>query len=159
MTKDRTGVHELSVEEILKSIRNVINNHTIKPDRAPEIYDLEDHDLTDDDVLELIDEHTVDDECCYSDCEEFNDAMEIDNTNQLLSGSVVSEVSEILQDFVSKSKAFDPLLFKSKTGKTVEELVVEIIRPELSKWLNANLPTIVRELVAKEISNINPRNC
>jgi cell pole-organizing protein PopZ len=159
MTKDKTGVHELSVEEILKSIRNVINNHTIRSDRVPDVHSTEDRDLMDDDVLELIDEHTVDDQCYSSDCDDFDDEVEIDEINQLVSDSVASEVSKTLQDFASQSKTFDSSSFKKQSDKTVEELVVEIIKPELSKWLNVNLPRIVRELVAKEISHINPRNC
>ena len=43
-------------------------------------------------------------------------------------------------------------------GKSVEELVKEILRPELKKWLNDNLPAIVKQLVDKEIKKIIPKN-
>jgi DNA polymerase III alpha subunit (gram-positive type) len=43
-------------------------------------------------------------------------------------------------------------------GKSVEELVKEILRPELTKWLNDNLPAIVKQLVEKEIKKIIPKN-
>jgi hypothetical protein len=43
-------------------------------------------------------------------------------------------------------------------GRSVEELVKEILRPELKKWLNDNLPAIVKQLVDKEIKKIIPKN-
>ena len=43
-------------------------------------------------------------------------------------------------------------------GKSVEELVKEILRPELTKWLNDNLPAIVKQLVDKEIKKIIPKD-
>ncbi len=43
-------------------------------------------------------------------------------------------------------------------GRSVEELVKEILRPELTKWLNDNLPAIVKQLVDKEIKKIIPKN-
>ena len=137
MTKERSGAEELSVEEILESIRKVISNHKIKPN----IYD------TQEDILELVDEYKA------SDCDE-NNATE--DEEQLLSDDVMEEASEILRDFTSKAQQFDHVLFHGKTGKTVEELVVEMIKPELKKWLNTNLPSIVRGLVEKEINRLSP---
>lgn len=43
-------------------------------------------------------------------------------------------------------------------AKSVEELVKEILRPELKKWLNDNLPAIVKQLVDNEIKKIIPKN-
>ena len=43
-------------------------------------------------------------------------------------------------------------------GRSVEELVKEILRPELTKWLNDNLPAIVKQLVDKEIKKIIPKD-
>lgn len=45
-----------------------------------------------------------------------------------------------------------PVTFRS--GTTLEELVMEALRPELKRWLNANLPGIVEKLVAAEIKKI-----
>lgn len=44
-----------------------------------------------------------------------------------------------------------------RSGNTVEDLVVEAIKPMLSEWLNKNLPTIVKEAVEKEIRKLVPR--
>ena len=52
----------------------------------------------------------------------------------------------------------DQLNDLSSKDKTIEELVKEVLKPELKKWLNNNLPVIVRELVEKEIKKIIPKN-
>ena len=52
----------------------------------------------------------------------------------------------------------DQLNDLSSKDKTIEELVKEVLKPELKKWLNKNLPVIVRELVEKEIKKIIPKN-
>lgn len=43
------------------------------------------------------------------------------------------------------------LLTRSGNTRTLEELVQEMLRPMLKSWLDANLPTIVEELVRQEI--------
>lgn len=52
----------------------------------------------------------------------------------------------------------DQLNCLSNKDKVIEELVKEVLKPELKKWLNKNLPIIVRELVEKEIKKIIPKN-
>ena len=49
-------------------------------------------------------------------------------------------------------------LSRSDNDKSIEELVREILRPELKRWLNDNLPAIVKQLVDKEIKKIIPKN-
>lgn len=39
-------------------------------------------------------------------------------------------------------------------GRTMEEVVIDTLRPMLKDWLDANLPAIVETMVAKEISRI-----
>ena len=36
----------------------------------------------------------------------------------------------------------------------MEDVVIEALRPMLKEWLDANLPTMVEAMVAKEISRI-----
>ena len=42
----------------------------------------------------------------------------------------------------------------SESGRTVEDLVVEMIRPMLRDWLDRNLPTLVERIVQKEIRKL-----
>jgi cell pole-organizing protein PopZ len=41
-----------------------------------------------------------------------------------------------------------------RSGTTVEELVIEAIKPMLKDWLDSNLPAMVRSLVEKEIRRL-----
>lgn len=44
-----------------------------------------------------------------------------------------------------------------RSGNTVEDLVLEALKPMLSEWLNKNLPVLVEQLVQKEIRKLVPR--
>jgi len=48
-----------------------------------------------------------------------------------------------------------PLL---RSGQTLEDLVIESLKPIMADWLNANLPGIVQQMVEKEIKKIVPRD-
>jgi len=39
-------------------------------------------------------------------------------------------------------------------GRTLEEIVSDMLRPMLKEWLDANLPALVERLVAEEIERI-----
>ncbi|MBY0355182.1 MAG: DUF2497 domain-containing protein [Rickettsiales bacterium] len=41
-----------------------------------------------------------------------------------------------------------------RSGTTVEDLVVEALKPMLKDWLDANLPSMVKQLVEKEIRKL-----
>lgn len=40
----------------------------------------------------------------------------------------------------------------------IENLVIKLLEPKLKKWLNTNLPSIVKQVVDKEIKKIIPKN-
>lgn len=64
-----------------------------------------------------------------------------------------------LTDIVNEENSdYKDELRRSDNGKSMEELVKEILRPELKRWLNDNLPAIVKQLVDKEIKKIIPKN-
>jgi cell pole-organizing protein PopZ len=48
--------------------------------------------------------------------------------------------------------SLDTPVFRS--GSTVEDLVVEALKPMLKEWLDGNLPSIVRSLVEREIRRL-----
>jgi hypothetical protein len=56
----------------------------------------------------------------------------------------------------SVDSAFDTLAqtAQPRSGRTVEELVSELIRPVLKTWLDDNLPAIVERLVRAEIERL-----
>jgi cell pole-organizing protein PopZ len=64
-----------------------------------------------------------------------------------------------LTDIVNEENSdYKDELSSSDNYKSIEELVKEILRPELKRWLNDNLPAIVKQLVDKEIKKIIPKN-
>jgi cell pole-organizing protein PopZ len=127
---------DLSVEEILQSIRNVIHNTHVTQDKrhTPEVYD---------DILELTDEHHI--------------ASSNENNDILLDEKASHESSDLLRDFISRAE-YVVSESSHKHSKTIEELVTDMLKPELSKWLNLHLPKIIRELVEQELKRIVPKN-
>lgn len=131
MNKDNKNSHDMSVEDILKSIKGIINgSSSITKDDS------------EDDILELTDIVG----------EDKSGGSEKDS---LISDESATRVTEILKQFSEKAT------ISAKEGKklkslTIEELVVEIMRPQLKKWLDENLPSLVRELVEKEIKQLIP---
>jgi hypothetical protein len=43
-------------------------------------------------------------------------------------------------------------------GRTVEEIVVDLLKPMLKEWLDSNLPSIVERMVEREIRYLSRRN-
>jgi uncharacterized protein len=137
--------HDMSVEEILKSIKGVINerkhlNHTISHDEDVE------------DVLELTE--------IMTDKEEGLDGSDDEDSNTeepLISPKFASETSDILKNFAHtiKDKQLDA---SAPTKNALEELIIEMLKPELRQWLNANLPTLVKQLVECEIKKLIPNS-
>lgn len=78
--------------------------------------------------------------------------------NRLISDEAASASSEALKFLVKtvSRPISDGLAFRS--GNTVEDLVIELIKPYLSKWLDSNLPNIVKHLVEKEIQKLIPKD-
>jgi cell pole-organizing protein PopZ len=76
----------------------------------------------------------------------------------LVSDKVASEATSAIKELMTK--AFKPHTdgLKFRSGTTVEELVVEAIKPYLSQWLDDNLPSIVKSLVEKEIKKLMPND-
>lgn len=74
---------------------------------------------------------------------------------------ISEEVASASVDTLSKlARAAEPEPIESsglkfsESGRTVDDLVVELIRPMLREWLDRNLPTIVERLVQKEIRKL-----
>lgn len=76
----------------------------------------------------------------------------------LIAGNVAEASAHALKnlvDSIPKPKVDSP---KMRSGSTLEDLVVESLKPELSQWLNNNLPVLVKGLVEKEIRKLLPRD-
>jgi len=81
--------------------------------------------------------------------------------NNMISGKVVEEATNSINKLIEQvaPKKSEPAnnLPKTDGSKTIEDLVIEMLRPGLEQWLNANLPAIVERVVSEEIKKIVPK--
>ncbi|MBW7946224.1 MAG: DUF2497 domain-containing protein [Sphingomonadaceae bacterium] len=132
------GKPEPTMEEILASIRRIIAEDDGERVRAP-------------DAEPGIDE---DDEPL----DETGARFEAEPSAVLeLSEAAQSAVSEAVQAKASESfSALSSLRLRGDGAgpETLEDLVREMLQPMLKSWLDANLPEIVEQMVAREIARI-----
>lgn len=142
MNKEKEGKlpEDMSIEEILSSIRGVINSHSTKkivPKRSSS------PDVGEDDILELTETY---------------DSETSSEEENLLSDDQFDQTSKILNGFSAKINGDNFSHKKRKESGALEDLVIDILKPEIKSWLNNNLQTIVRQIVEKEIKRLNTKN-
>lgn len=80
------------------------------------------------------------------------------DSESLLEDETASKTSATIKELMSslpKDEVESPV---SRGGTSLEDLVIEAMRPMLADWLNENLDTVVKNLVSKEIKKIIPRD-
>jgi cell pole-organizing protein PopZ len=73
-----------------------------------------------------------------------------------VASSALDRLSQAVQDSVPAPMAPDPGPTMG-SGKTLEELVKEMLRPMLKEWLDKNLPPMVERFVEREIVRLTRR--
>ena len=71
--------------------------------------------------------------------------------------SAFARLNRAVQDSVPPPAAHDPGPSVGGQGKTVEDLVKEMLRPMLKEWLDRNLPPMVERYVEREIVRLTRR--
>jgi len=71
--------------------------------------------------------------------------------------SAFARLNQAVQDSVPQPAAQDPGPAVGGNGKTVEDLVKEMLRPMLKEWLDRNLPAVVERYVEREIVRLTRR--
>lgn len=150
-----------SMEEILQSIKRIIAE-----DDEPESHQQAAAADSTESVLELTemvqDDGTVshvDDLSKDAALQRADSAALPSSDESLVSTSVAQASAAALKSLAHKeasSSAAAPKLESPafRSGATVEDLVLEALRPMLKQWLDANLPGMVENLVQKEIRRI-----
>ncbi|HJD57471.1 MAG TPA: DUF2497 domain-containing protein [Rickettsia endosymbiont of Sericostoma sp.] len=143
MSKNHKKNQDMSIEEILKSIKGMIDNRN-----EPQ--------SNDDDILELTniawnEEDKLEEDSTHSQLAE--ELLE----ESLISDKSAAETTKIFQHFSKTAREININASNSKV-KTLEDIVVEMIRPQLSQWLDKNLPLLVKQLVEKEIQKLLPND-
>ncbi|KGB52541.1 hypothetical protein FG91_03285 [Sphingopyxis sp. LC81] len=128
---------EPSMEDILSSIRRVIARDeapgSAREIRVPEA----------DDILDLQDEEDRADAAPAA--AELVSEASADAARQSL---------EALTAAVAPAVAAATVAAPTVAGRTMEDVVLDALRPMLKDWLDTNLPGLVEAMVAKEISRI-----
>ena len=143
---------EPSVEEILASIKKVIARDN-REGAAVERREREERGMGTEerDFAGSADDHDDD----VLDLAELGEEVDApDGDDQLVARETVSSISESLAALAMMAQPpAAPQIVRS--GETsLEGMVRDLLRPELAKWLDANLPPLVERLVATEIARI-----
>lgn len=129
---------EPSMEDILSSIRRVIARDETPGARAPRGA------AANEDILDLNEEDDAEDDPALPTEEDLVSAASADAARQSL---------EALTAAVTPA-APAPNPAAAAGGRTMEDVVLDALRPMLKDWLDTNLPAMVEAMVAKEISRI-----
>jgi hypothetical protein len=134
---------EPSMEDILSSIRRVIARDetpgTVREARVAEA----------DDILDLQEQ------------EDRAAAKEAPEARELVSEASADAARQSLEALTAAvapaATAAAVAAPPTAPGRTMEDVVLDALRPMLKDWLDANLPPLVEAMVAKEISRITGR--
>ncbi len=75
------------------------------------------------------------------------------NTSRLLSDNAAHASAAALQKVIQTHKATTPMPH-FRNSETIEDLVLETLKPLLKEWLDANLPSMVERIVEREIRKL-----
>lgn len=127
------------MEDILSSIRRVIARDEAPGARAQRAA------LANEDILDLQEE----------DSEAAEPAPAIPTEEELVSAASADATRQSLEALsAAVAPAASVAAPPTGGGRTMEEVVLDALRPMLKEWLDANLPAMVETMVAKEISRI-----
>ena len=79
------------------------------------------------------------------------------NSSNLLSEATVKLSSDTLKTFASLITSHNNGV-KFRSGLTLEDIVMEALKPQLSQWLDKHLPQMVSRIVEREIIKLLPND-
>jgi cell pole-organizing protein PopZ len=138
---------EGKIEDILKSIRGIIDNHnTIDKDE-------DDNEIQDCDVKE--NKHNLKSKMNSASEEIILELTKEVNAKNINSYLISDEVTRVVQEEISRLKTANEIAESNAALAAKMDIVVaELLKPLIQDWLNQNLPNIVEKIVSKEIQNI-----
>ncbi len=80
------------------------------------------------------------------------------NIETLLDEAVAATSRQTLKNFMKMTEKNEIETLKLRSGGTVEDIVIELIKPQISEWLNKHLPALVTTVVEKEIKKLVPKD-
>ena len=77
------------------------------------------------------------------------EAMQDDTDDAILAETTAAAASKAFQDLSQSVR-----VSRSEGGRTLEDIVTDMLRPMVKEWLDANLPAIVEEKVEEEVQRV-----
>ncbi|KAB2856303.1 MAG: DUF2497 domain-containing protein [Sphingopyxis terrae] len=136
---------EPSMEDILSSIRRVIARDEAPGARAQRAA------APSEDILDLNEEE--DDAVAESTLDDSGAATAQEELVSVASSDAARQSLEALTAAMAPAAAAAAATVPAG-GRSLEDVVVDAMRPMLKQWLDANLPAMVESMVAREISRI-----
>lgn len=155
---------EPSMEEILASIRRIISEDeeeqapptkpvetkkpelTLKP--APQVAEEKPSTVTPIKAEEPQKPAASDDEGIEMIKQNVAEAMEQDADEEIIDQATAEVASQAFRNLSQSVR------ISEGPGRTLEDIVVEMLRPMVKEWLDANLPAIVEEKVEEEVQRV-----
>ena len=158
MSRGQNKTQEMSVEEILNSIRRVIGDETLNGNTAPATTrtpsaNTEERSeptlASDEDILELT--TPIYHPQQSGGLRKKNATPEAHEG--FLSNETINRTTEQIDTLISK---LDTAVSSTANTqhKSIDELVINTLKPELKQWLDKNLPGLVTTIVRQEINKI-----
>lgn len=142
---------EVKLEDILNSIRGIINDHKhvdlVQEEESQDEEFFEEEDLQEEgfndqsSVLELTEEV------------EFQ-KKSTESSKHIISDSVAKRSAEIINNFVDVASS--EAIMENKDSE-LEIMMRKFMQPMLREWLDRNLPDIVEKIVSDEIKKLAPK--
>ena len=167
-----TDGQEPSMEEILASIRRIIADEK-DPEEAvkatpavsveADVLDLTQEVMEDGSVgeIDLADSEPEPEPELEPEPEPFIDPVSVEPDEPLVSdavmGAAASSLSELANTVEIERRAAGMSSSLGNGSRTLESMVMELMRPLLKTWLDANLPPLVERAVQKEVARIAKR--
>jgi len=166
-----TGAADPSMEEILASIRKIISDEVPPP--VVETPPAEPASEPEEDILELT--QMVQEDGSVVDLNTSKEpepmpppppppppppVMSETLVSEPAASSAASALTSLASTVEIERLAASPVTATTlgNGGRTLEDMVIELMRPLLKEWLDANLPATVDRLVQKEIERISKRS-
>ena len=142
--QDQAKPPEMSMDEVLASIRKIIatDNESVDKGTGPTYQNPE--------IIELTDEVKAPEQSGTSEASPpFNISENVDE--ELLTQEAIKSSRESISALCKK---LTPTTDKTTGSPTIEDLVIQALKPMLREWMSDNLPLIIEKVVQKEIQKL-----
>lgn len=88
-----------------------------------------------------------------------NDNSPAQDWQDLIDKQVMQRSTEMVKSFINNEKVKNNKTFANvENDSIVRDVIIRLLRPQISAWLNTNLPGIVSEIIEREIKKLIPKS-